>query len=388
MKPSNATVGKRFVEIGWIVLSCIPFLNWIGFLWLGKTLNRKKWTTLGYIHFALSLVSLSLLLGWLTDSSFLNLYYSDFELVFPYLMFLSWFIGIIQVWWISGEARKRLNRQTSELQARPTAAPIAMSRMDRVGCNVCLVFLALVPLCGLSLVHMGRTMESRKLEKRGWITLAICLGLELVFLLGFVFDIFALIYSSDSQSYIACSAVITQMLVLFVWFETLFPCAANRQEYIRKYAEQHDWQKRNLLYEAGRQQYPCLNSTSWKIKNSVWMLWCLTPLTAPFSLIHLGISEKNWKQVIGGVAAIVSVSWLILIGLLFGVYIEDAMTIWITITLATWVVVIACCLVMQRAHLLYRAKKCGGYMDAFDIEEAQLKQNLNNRNEAFHDNEE
>ena len=111
MEQLKPALKRKPVQILWIVLSCIPFFNWIGFLVLGNATNQKKWTRLGYVHFALSLVSAGLFASCVINYDYLANPYSDFDKLFPYLMFISWLVGVVQAWWISGEAKKRLDRQ-------------------------------------------------------------------------------------------------------------------------------------------------------------------------------------------------------------------------------------------------------------------------------------
>jgi len=377
MEQSQTRTRKRPVQTGWIILSCIPFFNWAGFLWLGKTLDHKRWTTRGYIHFVLSTVSSALLMGYATSYHFLNIFENDLEIPFFFLVFASWFVGVIQVWWISGEAKKRLGRQTAAMRANPPAAPAAATPAQRFRSRLIFVLIALIPLSGLCLARMGKTIDNRKLQKQGRRALTWSVLLEVACIVTFAIDSNSRLFLLNG--WIPFIVTIEQMLVLLVWVSVILKCATHKKEYVTAYtiATAKEQTRRREEWEQALLQYPCLSDSKWKIKHAFWFLWCLTPFTAPISLIHLAISEKNRKHIVGGLIGLLAADGMFLYYAISGtIAYHNAIACIFTLLLSTWVVVVVCCANLQRSHLLYCAKKCGGYCDAFDAEQAQPQKAL------------
>ena len=376
---------KSSTHIGWMILACIPFLNWSGFLAIGSAANQKKWTILGYIHFVLSLASASLFAAWVVSHDFLAIPYNNLDKLFPYLMFVSWLIGVVQAWWIFGEAKKRLARQLAVQEVASSTQSVPMTRKERIRSNLVYILFALVPISGLSLVHIGKTIRRKKLQIFGWVSFALCILLEIAFVFLFIqhdkipeynYTLDAFYYRMDPMR--PLFTVLTQMTVLLFWVVALLICIRTKSEYTVTSAEHRNaynegLRQRKEEHEQLKQLYPCLQSTAWKIKKSVYLLWCLPVITSPIALIHVGISDRKWKRLACGIGSLLYEVFFIAYGLAVGYwnYLE-----WLSYTLtillfALWIVIIWFSIASLRSHLIYAAKKSGGYCDAFDAEEAQ-----------------
>ena len=369
MEQLKPTQKRRPVQILWIVLSCIPFFNWIGFLVLGNATNQKKWTRLGYVHFALSLVSAGLFASCVINYDYLANPYSDFDKLFPYLMFISWLVGVVQAWWISGEAKKRLERQFAAQESAPSTKSIPMTRKERIQSNLVYLLFVLVPISGLSLVHVGKTIKTQKYQILGWVSFGLCALFEIAYIVlvggGFsIYHKFDLLY----PFYI----VITQMPVLFLWVFALLHVVHVQSAYTVKYV------KSLREYEQLKLLYPCLNSTTWKIKRSIHFLWCLYLYTAPITLIHAGISDRKWKRLVCGIGC------LAYNALFITIFANESLSeqikslfdpLFITL-IAFWIVIVWFSIATLREHFVYAAEKCGGFVDSFDAAQAKIKQAL------------
>ena len=360
---------KTPIHVLWIILSCIPFLNWIGFLLIGISTDQKKWKILGYVHFVLSLVSAGLLVSYVVNYDYLVNPYNDFDILFPYLMFASWLIGVIQVWWISGEAGKWLNQRVAAQEGAPTAEPVSMMKKERIQSNLVYLLFALVPISGLSLVHVGKTIKTQKYQILGWVSFGLCALFEIAYIVlvggGFsIYHKFDLLY----PFYI----VITQMPVLFLWVFALLHVVHVQSAYTVKYV------KSLREYEQLKLLYPCLNSTTWKIKRSIHFLWCLYLYTAPITLIHAGISDRKWKRLVCGIGC------LAYNALFITIFANESLSeqikslfdpLFITL-IAFWIVIVWFSIATLREHFVYAAEKCGGFVDSFDAAQAKIKQAL------------
>ena len=380
MEQLKPALKRRPVQILWIVLSCIPFFNWIGFLVLGNATNQKKWTILGYVHFAFSLVSAGLFASCVINYDYLANPYSDFDKLFPYLMFVSWLVGVVQAWWISGEAKKRLERQFAAQESAPSTKSIPMTRKERIQSNLVYLLFVLVPISGLSLVHVGKTIQRKKLQIFGWISFALCLLLEIASVILFLNTYSP--YASLAVPLWPFYIVLTQMPVLLLWVVALLLCIRTKSEYtstsidaLNTYNE--GLRQRKQEFEQLKLLYPCLQSTAWKIKHSVHLLWCLPLITSPIALIHIGISDRKWKRLACGIGSL----------LYYGVFVFYVNTLllkgfdllWLNYILtflfpALWIAIIWFSIATLRSHLIYAAERCGGYVDSFDAEQARLEQ--------------
>jgi hypothetical protein len=379
MEQLTPTLKRKPIQILWIVLSCIPFLNWIGFLLLGSATNQKKWTILGYVHFALSLVSAGLFASCVINYDYLANPFSDFDKLFPYLMFISWLIGVVQAWWISGEAKKRLERQFADQQAAPFAELIPMTKKERIQSNLVYLLFVLVPFSGLSLAHVGKTIQRKKLQIFGWVSFALCILLEIASVILFLntYSPYASLAVPLWPFYIA----LTQMPVLLLWVVALLLCIRTKSEYtstsidaLNTYNE--GLRQRKQEFEQLKLLYPCLQSTAWKIKHSVHLLWCLPLITSPIALIHIGISDRKWKRLTCGIGSLIY--YVIFIIVSTEKFFEDVIY-WLFDPLLIlmgilWSAIIWFSIASLRSHLIYAAERCGGYVDSFDAEQARLEQ--------------
>ena len=386
MEQLKPTSSRKPVQILWIVLSCIPFLNWIGFLVLGNASGQKKWTTLGYVHFVLSLASASLFASWLVSHSFLANSYSDFDSLFPYVMFVSWLVGVIQAWWISGEAKKRLARQFAAQKGAPSAESVSMTKKERIQSNLVYLLFALVPISGLSLVHVGKTIQRKKLQIFGWVSFALGVLLETAFLILFNnYDRVMVDYNPVSETIIygihplrPFFTVLTQLPMLFLWVVALLLCIRTKSEYTStsigvRNAYNEGLRQRKQEYEQLKLLYPCLQSTAWKIKHSVHLLWCLPLVTSPFALIHIGISDRKWKRIACGIGCFVyyAIFTFISTNKIFTDVIYWLFPSLLVSLGALWIAIICFSIATLRSHLIYAAEKCGGYVDSYDAEQAK-----------------
>jgi len=376
MEQLKPTSSRKPVQILWIVLSCIPFLNWIGFLVLGNASGQKKWTILGYVHFVLSLASASLFASWLVSHSFLANSYSDFDSLFPYLMFVSWLVGVVQAWWISGEAKKRLARQFAAQEGVSSAESVSMTKKERIQSNLVYLLFALVPISGLSLVHVGKTIQRKKLQRFGWISFALGILLEIAFII--LIDEFTYSYGSHVDPLQPFFTVLTQLPVLFLWVVALLICIHTKSEYTStsigvRSAYNEGLRQRKQEYEQLKLLYPCLQSTAWKIKHSVHLLWCLPLVTSPFALIHIGISDRKWKRIACGIGCFVyyAIFTFISTNKIFTDVIYWLFPSLLVSLGALWIAIIWFSIATLRSHLIYAAEKCGGFVDSFDAEQAK-----------------
>lgn len=389
MEQLKSTSSKKPVQILWIVLSCIPFLNWIGFLVLGHATNQKKWTILGYVHFVLSLASASLFASYVFSYDYLVNPFSDFDKLFPYLLFVSWLVGVVQAWWISGEARKRLERQFAAQEGVPSAESIPMTRKERIQSNLVYLLFALVPISGLSLVHVGKTIQRKKLQIFGWISFALGVLLETALLILFNnYDRVIVDYNPVSETIIygihplrPFFTVLTQLVVLFLWVVALLLCIRTKSEYTNtsigiRNAYNEGLRQRKQEFEQLKLLYPCLQSTAWKIKHSVHLLWCLPLFTSPIALIHIGISDRKWKRLACGIGSLLYEVFLIVYfdELYYQIdadWLEYALPLLLLVLL---IAIIWFSIATLRSHLIYAAEHCGGFVDSFDAEQAKLEQ--------------
>ena len=360
---------KPPIHVLWIILSCIPFLNWIGFLLIGISTDQKKWKILGYVHFVLSLVSAGLLVCYVVNYDYLVNPYNESDVLFPYFMFMSWLVGVIQVWWISGEARKRLHWQVTAQEGAPATESISMTKKERIQSNLVYLLFALVPISGLSLVHVGKTIQQRKYQLLGWISFGLSALFEIAYIVlvggGFsIYHKFDLLY----PFYI----VITQMPVLFLWVFALLHVVHVQSAYTVAYV------KSLREYEQLKLLYPCLNSTTWKIKQSIHFLWCLYLFAAPITLIHAGISDRKWKRLVCGIGSLAFNAMFITI------FANESLSeqikslfdpLFITL-IALWIAIVWFSIATLREHFVYAAEKCDGFVDSFDAAQAKIKQVL------------
>lgn len=402
MDTLNLTESKRSpINFGWMILSCIPFMNWSGFLLLGSRANQKKWTILGYVHFVLSLASARLFASWLVSHDYLANTFNDFGNLFPYLMFVSWLIGVVQTWWISGEAKKRLERQIGNRETAHSNKLTPTTRMERIQSNLVYILFLFVPLSGLSLVHIGKTIRRKKLQIFGWVSFALCILLSIAFVILFnAYDrIYHYNYALDTSFYSMHPlrpffTILTLMPILFFWVVALLLCIRTKSEYasatvgIRtSYSE--SLEQRNQEYEQLKLRYPCLQSRAWKIKKSIYLLWCLPIITSPIALIHTGISDHKGQRLACGIGILLYYALCItyMVQTEYWNYIEWLSFALLFLLFVIWIAIIWFSIASLRSHLIYTAEKCGGYCDSFDAEESRLRQASHNQNEAFYGDE-
>ena len=371
MEQANPKRSTRPVQVLWIILSCIPFLNWIGFLWVGTATDQKKWKILGYVHFALSLASASLFASYVVNYDYLVNPYNDFDVLFPYLMFASWFVGVAQTWWISGEAGKRLKQQYSALSENSAVSLMDITRKERIQSSLVYILFALIPISGLSLVHVGKTIKKQKYQILGWVLFGLCSLFEIAYvvLVGgdfSVFHKFDLLY----PFYI----VITQMPVLLLWVIALLHVVHLQSEYTIAYVQSL------RAYEQLKLLYPCLKSATWKIKHSIHFLWCLYVFASPIALIHAGISDRKWKRSAFGIGSLAYNAMFIIIytNESFAEHVKSLFDPLFLLLIALWVAIVWFSIATLREHLVYSAEKCGGFCDSFDAEQAKAEQALLN----------
>ena len=379
MEQLKPALKRKPVQILWIVLSCIPFFNWIGFLVLGNATNQKKWTILGYVHFALSLASASLFASYVVNYDYLVNPHNDFDKLFPYLMFVSWLVGVVQAWWISGEAKKRLERQFSALTGNPTIPLVNVTRAELVRSSLGFILLALIPISGLGLVHIGKTIKRRKLQVLGWVSFALCLLLEITCII--LFSGHHPLYSEGDPLF-PFFIVITQMPVLLLWVIALLHWNNSNSENSYSFREYtlvlvEKQRQKKQAYEQMKLLYPCLQSTAWKIKHSIHLLWCLPLITSPIALIHIGISDRKWKRLACGIGSLLYYSIFVLY--VYILFVKGFDLLWLNYTLtflfpALWIAIIWFSIASLQSHLIYAAERCGGYVDSFDAEQARLEQ--------------
>ncbi len=378
MEQLKPALKRKPVSILWIILSCVPFFNWIGFLVLGNATNQKKWIILGYVHFALSLASASLFASYVVNYDYLVNPHNGFDKLFPYLMFVSWLIGVVQAWWISGEAKKRLERQFADQQATSPAELIPMTKKERIQSNLVYLLFAIIPISGLSLVHIGKTIQRKKLQISGWVSFALCLLLE--FASYILYGGFNPLYY-DFEPLFPFFIVVTQMPVLLLWIVALLLCIRTKSEYTStsigtRNTYNEGLRQRKLEFEQLKLLYPCLQSTAWKIKHSVHLLWCLPLVTSPLALIHIGISDRKWKRLVCGIGSFI---YYVVFFVISTKKVFEKVAFWLFEPLlilmgVLWIAIIWFSIATLRSHLIYAAERCGGYVDSFDAEQARLEQ--------------
>lgn len=397
METQNGRLKRSPVNFGWMILSCIPFLNWSGFLLLGSATNQKKWTILGYVHFALSLASASLFASWLVSHDYLASAFNDFDNLFPYLMFVSWLIGVVQTWWISGEAKKRLERQTANREAGHSVEQCPATRKERFQSNLVYVLFLFIPLSGLGLVHVGKTIRRKKLQIFGWVSFSLCILLCIACVILFNTNdrIYHYNYALDTFIYSMHPlrpfyTVLTLMPVLFLWFVGLLLCIRAKSEYASTTVENRNaynegLRQRKQEYEQLKLRFPCLQSSAWKIKKSIYLLWCLPIITSPIALIHVGISDRKWKRLVLGIGSLLYSAFIVYYS--YADYMNWFIDSLLILQAVIWIAIIWFSIASLRSHLIYTAEKCGGYCDAFDVEEARLRSAAHNQDETIHDGE-
>ncbi len=378
MKQAKPSARVRWVQFGWIILSCIPVINWIGFLWLGKTVERKRWSAIGYVHFVFSLALFGLFLVSLVNGKLVEAITSTSDVLQALAFFLSsWLVGVIQAWWIFGEANKRLKYKAAELDAAPPQDLPVLDTKTRRRSNLLFIWAAVIPLAGICPVRMGTLTKDEKLSKQGWATLIASVFLVAVLAYDFITpNTFYTLYLSNGDEIHTVINLALCFLMFIDWVYALRLCVKNKDAYHAAYAEeftQYGNVKSQIAreLEQNKQQYPCLKRAGWKFRHSIWMLWCLTPFTAPVALIHLGISERSWKQALLGVAGLaVSLGLVFYMRVLGETLFENDIALAFMLLIAIWGLVTAYGFTMVRAHLLYSARKGGGYCDAFEAEQA------------------
>ena len=374
MEQLKPTSSRKPVQILWIILSCIPFLNWIGFLVLGNATNQKKWTILGYVHFVLSLASASLFASWFVSYSYLANPHNDFDNLFPYLLFVSWLVGVVQAWWISGEAGKRLKQQFTALSDNSAATLTDITQKERIRSNLVYLLFTLIPISGLGLVTVGKTIKRKKLQVLGWVSYVLCALLEIAFAVlsekyGQLGS-YSYSFPFDFHPLFPFFIVLTQMPVLFLWVNALSHCVHSKSEYTFAYVQGfREYEQLKLLY-------PCLKSTAWKIKHSIHFLWCLHFFASPIALIHTGISDRKWKRLVCGIGSFI---YYVVFFVISTMKIFEKVAFWLFEPLlilmgVLWIAIIWFSIATLREHLVYAAQKCGGYVDSFDAEQAKLEQ--------------
>ena len=171
------------------------------------------------------------------------------------------------------------------------------------------------------------------------------------------------------------------MPVLLLWVVALLLCIRTKSEYtstsigaLNAYNE--GLRQRKQEYEQLKLLYPCLQSTAWKIKHSVHLLWCLPLITSPIALIHIGISDRKWKRIACGIGCFVyyAIFTFISTNKIFTDVIHWLFPSLLVSLGALWIAIIWFSIATLRSHLIYAAERCGGYVDSFDAEQAKLAQ--------------
>ena len=267
---------KRMGDLKWrmkeyrvMLLLLIPVFYFTALFFMAKKTKQRAYMKLGLFFGAVSV--LSFVIG-LMGLVFRPLFYALI------LQLGCWAMCAMQTLYIR---QRYLQLREWELEdADEQKDPLLCQKGWRLSNALWCIWDCIPLLGGLATYFMGRRMDSKKLQ---WI------GIGSTVLMAVLFVAISFVPIMDST---AAKVLIVAAIVLGYSCICIHPLLAGYyfQEYLNATAE---------MWHEDLSDYPLMEKTGWRIKNSLWQIITCIPYLGTFGLFFVGIHRQNGKVLLG-----------------------------------------------------------------------------------------
>lgn len=380
----------------WLILAFIPVFNFLGFLYIGYKANRKEWTNRGRLFGTLNL------LAWIaqtyigsTTATIWSVIIDNYHIVptldqsiavcsvVLYVAVLIMEIAansdFLKLYWIIWNKKNPAHEllQDGAWKIKQSIPVIILPAI----LLVCIIFISgsnswdkiaycafISTLSSLPFFYMAERANDKKWNKIGTahaINAFVMLVVGLVVVLNF---------NSLSQEVKGVSlglwcnvlAAMCWKITSFIAITAICLSALRREDYLEQLAPKYTYE---------RQKWNCLQSTKWRLLNSWWLALCITPYSAPVSLICSGIGARKKKTTIAGILSLVlitafsTVSYMYVNGIQIPISNEGVVARYCnTLRNMLYIAIVFAAVLKRPAYLYARAELCGGYVSEVERE--------------------
>lgn len=351
----------------WIILAFIPFVNFLGFLYIGYRADRKKWTDMGKGYLILNLVSACFF--WCTHTFHFRVN-ETIEIVSNILFAFVFVSALVLQLYASVDYLKLHrseksvshellnNRLWKTIQSSPMLLPLvgvlfylASGTFEGVvTCSFITLFISFV------FFYAANRANKRNWRKIGGIYLIYSLAAVAVTSCQLILyentELFNTRFESTDFFIIPSinGIIITISTILAYFYFLLY-----RREYLEALAP---------VYEEERHKYACLESKRWRALNSWWLLLCVNSYGSGISLIYAGVTGKKKKVLLYGIASLT-----LAVGAAYARATLDTLNSFFNFIIASvHMLSVAAALLVKPGYLSARAKICGGFVSDVDKE--------------------
>ncbi len=332
----------------WLILAFLPYLNTLAFFYIGYKTKRRSWTGVGAL-FCLVYAALAV---------YEAVYGRTDSYGAMYFGFLLYALGIVLAFVFKQDYLKLLSR-IQEREPQPHAL-----LNDGMWClqNSLWMLWSIVPGLGAaSMFHIGLRARNRRWLAAGAL-------LTVFFFLPTVACLSSFL-EGPTDFLRKNTAVFTQIFgcILLMPAVQLYLSLTRRKEYLSAIAP--GW-------EGARREYPCLNETGWRVKNSWWVLFGIFPYCGGAGLLFAGIFAKKWRWAAWGAAATVLFAATAVIGRMAQQGLEreaqEAVSAaFLLVRNVLWLATFVANSLLRVPYLEERAAIMGGYESGVDRELAE-----------------
>ncbi len=266
----------------WLIWAAIPLVNNIAFFYIGYKAQYKRWTRLGVLYAALTV----LVLFWMVYNSIddpLPYNLSGLGVLLYLVLPISYIVCLISAFIVRTAYLTRLAvLQQRELRPHRLCADGNWRRQ-----NSRWLLWAYIPfLGGFSLLHIGIRANVERWKRGGMLYIAagsVCL--LMIVTQG------AAHIGTNYLDYGMISIVLGLFCSALLYVAMLVHSLTLRQPYLEAIAP--GW-------EEAHRMLPCLNDKGWRFRNSLWMFWSLLPFCGGASFLQAGIRARRGRWTVIG----------------------------------------------------------------------------------------
>lgn len=328
----------------YILLGLFPWLDAFAFVYIGKKTGRKQWIRQGIIfgslwYFWTAFLIMTDTYSYMIKGTFVRQIVFMVKLAIPFL----WpFMMILLL-----ASRKDYLRLLFWTEKQPQNPQLMCEKGWIRKHSLWTIWSFLPGFGGISFLIGGYELKNRTWKKIGWAVTAV--GILAAALLNSMSS-FAqgLPYSTHN-----CISKLSLATLIMIFPLQIALMLGLRREYLEHEA---------VIWETKQQRYECLSSLNWRIKNSWWILLCMTPYCGGAGLIAAGLNSKKKNWAVSGLLAEILITFCAVLSRVIPSTNENRMVtgvIGIVYNLIMLAVFAMACII-RNEYLFIRAKKLGG----------------------------
>lgn len=269
-------MGKRMDDLNWrmksyrvLLLLLIPVFYFSVLFYMGKKSKQKGYIKLGLFFGAVSL--LSFVIGAM------GMVFSP--LLYAFGLHLGcWVMCLIQTLRLRQQYLQHLEWELEETEQRRD--PIVFRKNWRLRNALWCVWDCIPLLGGLATYFMGRRLENRKLQ---WLGVGSFLLVLVMVVVG------GLLSEADRTA-----GAVLLVLAVILGYSTICIHPLLAGFYFEDYLD-----ATAAMWNEDMNDYPVMEKTGWRVKNSLWQIATCIPYAGTFGLLFVGLHRENGKVLLG-----------------------------------------------------------------------------------------